>query len=56
MSHVHVEKKAPVRSDVSVGDPLLTVGDEATSVAGLRKGPGAVRDIYDKREYKSYLG
>ena len=51
-----MEKKAPVRSDVAVGDPLLTVGDEATSVDGLRKDTGAVRDIYDKREYKSYLG
>ena len=56
MSHVHEEKIEPVRSDVSDGDPLLTESDEATSVDGLRKGTGAVRDIYDKREYKSYLG
>ena len=51
-----MEKRVPVRVDVSVGDPLLTVGDEATSVDGLRNGARSVRDIYDTEEYKSYLG
>lgn len=55
MSHEHVEKRTAVRVDFSVRDPLLAVGDEASSVDGLGNGARAVRDIWDTGELRRYL-
>lgn len=56
MRHVHVEKGAPIRVHVSIRNPLLTVGDEATSLDGLGNGARAVRDVWVVGERKPYLG